>query len=207
MHQCLSPFHLILLCLSVFCNLNARAQNTGDTLYWSQNHRLVFEDFKGKPTKSDTTLYEATPDMLTHKLGAIVKSIDVHFLAEHNKTTFTIMAGMKRSLSWIKDDGDTTALKHEQGHFDICEIYARILRRDIKNAKSLSDAKAIYEKTSADEEAEQDNYDKDNTYQAGGITSEWQEKISNRLKALEAFKNPVITLSIPLPAGAPANRN
>ncbi len=188
---------LVLFCLCIFIKLNSQtAANNSDILYWSQNHPLAFENFKGKPTQSDTTLREASPKMLTHKLGAIIKSIDVHLLTEHNKTTFTIQAGMEQSLSWIKDDGDTAELKHEQGHFDICEIYARILRRDIKNAKTLSEAKEIYEKTTADEEAEQDNYDKENTYQAGGIIDVWKEKISNRLKELEAYKDPIVTLFI-----------
>lgn len=196
MHKFLKRLQLILLCSCIFCKLYSQIQNGDDILNWSQSHRLTFEDFKGKPTQSDTTLHELTPKMLTHKLGAIIKSIDVHLLTERNKTTFTIQAGMKQDLSWIKDYGDTIELKHEQGHFDICEIYARILRRDIKNAKSLSEAKELYEKTSEDEEAEQDNYDKDNTYQVGGITIEWEEKISNRLKELEAYKNPIVTLLI-----------
>src|SRR5919198_1341238 len=120
---------LILFFLCILFKLNSQTStNDDDILYWSQSHRLTFENFKGKPTQSDTTLHEASPKMLTHKLGAIVKSIDVRLLTERDKTTFTIQAGMKQSLSWIKDYGDTTQLKHEQGHFDICEIYARILR-------------------------------------------------------------------------------
>jgi hypothetical protein len=197
MHTSIKPFQLILICLGIFCKLNAQSPNDHDILYWSQNHRLDFGDFKGKPTQSDTTLHEVSPKILTHKLGAIIKSIDVHLVTEGHKTRFTIQAGMKQSLSWIKDHGDSSELKHEQGHFDICEIYARILRRDIQKAKSLQEAKEMYEKTSDDEEAEQDNYDKDNTYQAGGITYEWQEKISNRLKELEAYKNPVVTMLFP----------
>jgi hypothetical protein len=188
---------LILSFFCIFFKVNSQTTtNDDDIIYWSQNHRLTFKDFKGTPTQSDTTLREASAKMLTHKLGAIIKSMDVHLLTERNKTTFTIQAGMKQSLSWIKDYGDTIELKHEQGHFDICEIYARILRRDIKNAKSLSEAKEIYEKISEEEEAEQDNYDKDNTYKAGGITSDWKEKIFDRLKELEAYKKPIVTLLI-----------
>lgn len=196
MHKFLKRLQLILLCSCIFCKLYSQIQNGDDILYWSQSHRLTFEDFKGKPTQSDTTLHELTPKMLTHKLGAIVTSIDVHFLNERNKTTFTIQAGMKQGSSWIKDYGDTIELKHEQGHFDICEIYARILRRDIKKARSLAEAKDIYEKTSADENAEQEQYDKDNTYQAGGITPDWEQKIYFLLNELDAYKNPVVILLI-----------
>lgn len=188
---------LIIICLCILCRLHAQVQDHNDNiLYWSQDHRLTFDDFKGKPSHEDTTLRKASPDMLTHKLGAIIKSIDVKFLSERGKTTFTIRAAMKENLSWIKDHDDTIELKHEQGHFDICEIYARILRHDIKNAKSLSEAKEIYEQTAINEEAEQDNFDKENTYQAGGITTEWNEKIARRLEELDAYKNPVVILSI-----------
>lgn len=187
---------LIPFFLCIFFSLHSQTPAGNDIFYWSQNHRLTFKDFKGKPGRSDTTLREASPKMLTHKLGAIVTSIDVHFLNERNKTTFTIQAGMKQGSSWIKDYGDTIELKHEQGHFDICEIYARILRRDIKKARSLAEAKDIYEKTSADENAEQEQYDKDNTYQAGGITPDWEQKIYFLLNELDAYKNPVVILLI-----------
>lgn len=197
MIKCRRRFQLALVCFCIFCRLHSQTlNNEDDILYWSQHHRLTFDNFKWKPTQSDTTLSEASPAMLTHKLGAIIKSIDVHILTKHSKTTFTIQAGMKPNLSWIKDYGDTAELKHEQGHFDICEIYARILRRDIKKATSLSEAKEIYEKTIADEEAEQNKYDSHNTYQAGGIAPDWKEKVSTRLKELDAYKNPVVTLPI-----------
>ena len=87
-------------------------------------------------------------------------------------------------------------MNHEQGHFDICELYARVLRRDIRKAKSLAEAKDIYEKTIASEESEQDNYDEENTYGSGGITLEWKNKIAGNLKQLDLYKQIVVTLPI-----------
>lgn len=198
---------LILIMRNVFRNAGIKiffilfivaftAQKEDDILFWTENHRLTFDDFQGKPEQSDTTLYESSPNMMTHKLGAIIKSIDVHLSTQRGKTVFTIYAGMQKNQSWIKYPGDSITLSHEQGHFDICEIYARILRRDIQRAKSLSEAKDIYEKVSADEENEQDKYDEENTFQSGGITDAWRDKILNRLKELEAFNKPVITIPI-----------
>jgi hypothetical protein len=103
---------------------------------------------------------------------------------------------MKKASSWIREYGDTITLKHEQGHFDLCEVYARILRRDIRRATSLSKAEAVYKSVSAAEEAEQDRYDKENTFRSGGIMPLWREKIALRLKELEAYKNPVVELTI-----------
>lgn len=192
-------FYKGLLCtlfsLLIFFKLFSQVTgNNTDILYWSQNHRLSFDDFKGKPTRNDTTAHEVNPKILTHRLGAIIESIDVHLLTEQNKTIFTIKAGMKQSASWIKDYGDTAELKHEQGHFDICEIYSRILIRDIRKAKSLAEAKEIYEQVSADEDAKQKEYDNENTYQLGGIKPDWEEWISNQLNELKDFWNPEVTL-------------
>ena len=197
MCKLLRRLNLIILCLSFFIVLDSQIiQQDDDILYWTKNHRLTFADFQGKANKEDTTLHETSAKMLIHKLGSIIKSIDVHLVTERGKTAFTIYAGMKKKSSWIKDYGDTISLKHEQGHFDICEIYVRILRRDIQNAKSLSEAKEIFDKVSNDEELEQDNYDKENTFQLGGITADWSEKIIFRLKELESYNNPVVTLAI-----------
>ncbi len=185
----------VLLCFSIICGLNAQPkQDDNNILYWTKDHRLTFDDFEGKPNRQDTTLRIHSPTILTHKLGAIIKSINVHLITEGGKTTFIIHAAMKKNLSWIKDKGDTISLSHEQGHFDICEIYARILRRDIKHARSLLKAKEIYEQTSYNEEVEQDNYDKENSYQAGGITMGWKERIFCRLRELEQYADVTVTL-------------
>ena len=197
MYELNRKFKVLVSCICFCTALNSQPVHPDNgIIYWTKTSRLIFSDFQGKPGQEDTTLYEASSKILTHKLGSIIKSIDVHLVTESGKTTFTIYAGMKKNLSWIKDYGDTISLKHEQGHFDICEIYTRIFRRDVKNAKSLSEAKAIFDKVSTDEELEQDNYDKDNTFQLGGITKNWSEKIITRLKELEPYSNSVVTLVI-----------
>jgi hypothetical protein len=168
----------------------------GQTLYWTKNYRLTFADFQGKPEQKDSALYAANDQTAIHRLGTITKSIDVQFRTTRGKTSFIIYAGMKKKLSWIKNDGDTITLQHEQGHFDICEIYARILRREIRKAKSLAEAKRMFDRISDDEEVEHDQFDQENTFQSGGITSDWKAKINDRLKNLELYKNPVVVLSI-----------
>ncbi len=129
-----------------------------------------------------------------HKLGTITKSIDVQFVTDRGITTFKVYAGMKKDLSWIKYKNDSITLNHEQGHFDICEIYARKLRQAILKAKSISDAKALYDSISGEEELEQDKYDNENTTKAGGITALWKDSLITRLSNLNVYKNPVIKL-------------
>lgn len=167
-----------------------------DILYWSATPRLTFKDFQGKPNKEDTTLRALSPETMTHKMGSIMTTIHVNFESHQGKTTFTIRAGMDRNSSWIKNSGDTISLKHEQAHFDITEIHARQLRKDILKAKSLSEAKDIYDKITKDEEEEQKEFDKENNYQSGGVSKKWKEKIAEKLKELDQYQQPVLKLAI-----------
>lgn len=165
-------------------------------LFWNKNTRLSFDNFKGVPTVNDTSLIRTDKIYSAHRLGVFSKSIDVKLINKGGKTTFTIYAGMNQNHSWIRNKGDTVTLKHEQGHFDICETYTRILREEIKNAKTLAEANELFNKISDDENIEQDAYDKENTFQLGGITVKWQELIKEKLMALAAYQNPIIILPI-----------
>lgn len=187
---------LIILGISTFHVLPAQTSQEDDILYWTKNQRLAFADFQGRPGRGDTALREASAKMLTHKLGSITKSIDVQYKTKRGKTVFTIQAGMKKGLSWIKNPGDSISLRHEQGHFDICEIYTRMFRRDIQKARSLAEAKELFDRATAAEEQVHDQYDRENTFQLGGITKEWSEKIRNRLAQLEAYSQPTVVLAI-----------
>lgn len=172
-----------MLCHCFFTTLHAQSsQQHSDIRYWTPSHRLSFSDFGGKLDASDTASRVDSPRTLTHRLGSIVTSIDVHYESKGGKTVFTIQAAMKKASSWIKAYGDTITLKHEQGHFDLCEIYARTLRRDIQRTTRLSEAEAVYKNVSAAEEQEQESYDKENTFQKGGITPVWSSRITSRLK-------------------------
>ena len=175
---------------------SAKPKAEGGKLYWKNGYRLTFDNFKGIPTLEDTMLHKTSSTSSTHKLGTISKSIDVKLNSKSGKTTFQIYAGMDEFNSWIKNKNDTISLSHEQGHFDICEIYARILRREIKKAKTLEEANMMFNKISDDENIEQDKYDNENTFELGGITNNWKESIKKRLSELNAYQNPIIILGI-----------
>jgi hypothetical protein len=197
MRKFLKGLSLVIPCISFFIGLYSQTvQRDGDTLYWTENYRLAFSDFQGRAGIEDTALHESLSKIPIHAHGGIRKGIDVRLTTKRGETTFTINAGMQRKSSWIKAYHDTISLKHEQGHFDICEIYARTLRREIKNAKSLSEAKEIFDRVSDDEELEQERYDKANTSQYAGISDDWSKKIINSLKELDAFQSPIVTLPI-----------
>lgn len=160
-------FHLFVYSI-IFLSIFAFKIPKDDILYWTKNKRLSFSDFLGTPGKEDSVINHQ--QKLTHTFGTISKSIDLKYLTKQGKTIFTIYAGMNKKLSWIRNYDDSITLKHEQAHFDICEMYARKLRRDTKKVKSLIEAKDLYNKISEEENEEQDSFDKENTFISGGIT-------------------------------------
>ena len=80
--------------------------------------------------------------------------------------------------SWVLPEGKTDyVLRHEQIHFDITEIYSRMLRKAFMDANitihKLNQAKEIFEKIKTELEERQEYYD----YQtAHGSKKETQEK-------------------------------
>lgn len=189
-------FRLILFFFIYFFINAETVPPNADILFWLKNRPLMFSDFKGNPQEDYINFGNRTSENIIHKLGTISKSIDLTYINSHGSTTFNIYAGMNTKDSWIKNKNDTITLKHEQGHFDICEIYARILRRDIKKAKTIDEAKKIYENISEAENIEQDKYDQINTFELGGITKTWKDTIYNRLKILEVFQKPIVIVPI-----------
>ncbi len=187
-----------MLCLFVVlaCMQPAKPPTEG-VQYWTEGQRLSFEDFQGKPAQIDSAQQESTSqNTSTHRYGTIVTALDVLVRTENEKTTFTIRAAMDRKSSWIRKKRDAVTLKHEQGHFDIAEIYARMLRRDIRIAKTLKESEIIYNNVMEAENREHDAYDRENTFELGGTTNAWAAKITKRLQQLAAYRQPMVVLSI-----------
>src|SRR5436309_615678 len=83
-----------------------------DFIFWNAEHPLKKEDFKGKSSAQG------------HSYGSTYSAILLHTKEENEKIDFVIEAVFIPSRSWLKTDSEY-GLKHEQGHFDITEIYAR----------------------------------------------------------------------------------
>ncbi|GAA4333968.1 hypothetical protein [Flaviaesturariibacter amylovorans] len=187
----------LLFALAFGAALSGHAQNSSDDrLFWRADQRLSFSDFNGTPKASDTAVTTSATGARSHRRGSINKSIDISLATQPDKTMFDIRAGMKRNSSWMRDRTDSVTLAHEQGHFDICELYARMLRRDIKKARNMQQARKMFDDAMKAEEAEHDRFDKENTYEAGGITAAWAQDLSTRIAALDAFANPVVATRI-----------
>jgi hypothetical protein len=107
---------LILITLTCISNVGF-TQTSTDTIHWQTDYKLKWEDFKGKPD---------TPS----KYGAVSNPIIRYFLSA-NKDSFAVkvFCFFIKSKSWSIFKNNDTLLMHEQGHFDIAELFARKLRK------------------------------------------------------------------------------
>jgi hypothetical protein len=88
-----------------------------DTIYWRADYKLKWEDFQGIPDSSS-------------KDGAISRPvIKYHLSANEDSFNVKVICFFLRSKSWSKFKKNDTLLMHEQGHFDIAELFARKLRK------------------------------------------------------------------------------
>lgn len=151
-----------------------------DLIEWKQDRRLEWSDFKGIPD--------------THSPNAALtsSSINVEFGYDKKSLTYSIKCRFNKVKSWgrIKTD---YILAHEQGHFDIAEIYARKLNKALKGYKFNSatvgkDINQIYDAVIKEHQAFQQRYDSETDHSRNPAKQkEWEGIIVDNLKEFESF--------------------
>jgi len=162
-----------------FFSASPSEERSKDYIYWDQR-ALTWADFKGAVPKSKFIA-------LTHS------AIKLDFGGEGKTIWFTIESIFYPKKSWKKKGVDDHILKHEQGHFDITEIYARILRKTLSETKFKKydiigdEVQRIFNSNFTACEKFQDAYDKETDHSK--IKDEqyrWNAKISSMLDSLSS---------------------
>ena len=151
-----------------------------DQVSWSVNRRLSWEDFKGNPDHNNPH----------HALTAA--NLAVNAVCKDKGFTYQVNCVFLANESWSKNKESEKLLKHEQLHFDLTEVHARLLRRQLQylNCTNLKDKlNDTVSSAFARWKSEQEAFD---TSSKHGLHAEnerlWAANVSKRLKALEAYK-------------------
>ncbi|WP_233555542.1 DUF922 domain-containing protein [Pontibacter oryzae] len=147
---------------------------------WSESRRLTWEDFKALPDN----------DNPHHALTAA--NLAVNAKCKDGKFTYIVNCVFLPEQSWTKNNSSEKLLAHEQLHFDLTEVHARQLRRDLE-ALSCGTLKASLNPTVANAfknwKAEQDAFDKACRH---GLDKQeqllWAQDITQRLHSLEMYR-------------------
>ncbi len=177
-------FFILLSSLILFFSFKQKTEK--EMILWKENQPLTWDDFKGKPER---------------RFAAASTSYDILKTVNKNsveiKAVFFTQSSWKKT-SWINDQ----VLAHEQKHFDIVELYARKLRKQIKETKftSFEDLKtkveSLYDVNDKEMDKYQDLYDEETDGSMNGDQQRaWQAKIMKEIKALDVYKEITIQIS------------
>ena len=171
------PLLIVMCCSNTVFYKNAKSDES-DELVWSENRKLIWEDFKGIPPENPVEF----------TVAVTCSTMDFEF---HNAKDYKIESKFIKSKSWTVTD-DVKMLAHEQLHFDITELYVRKIR---KSFDSLSTKKVT--NFAKYDEIYKSNIEKCHNYQdlydnevLGNHKNQqhWIKQVTNQLLQLKKFE-------------------
>lgn len=180
------------LCLLFSVSLNDSKFLDSDDGYltWHQR-KLKWSDFQGE-VPGDSEFHA-----LTHS------AISLDFQGEGTILEFKIQSIFDPKKSWKRVGVDDYVLNHEQGHFDITEYHARLLRKKLKTAKYKSfstvsqDIQEMFNLSYTSANEMQIQYDEQTRHSIDRKKQKkWDKKIKKLLSSTSAYKNPKLRVDV-----------
>lgn len=153
-------------------------ESAGTRFSWNEHRQLSWTDFKGAvDTQSDES--------------AAATCCSIGFKLDKDTTgtpQITVYNTFYIDRSWVKEDARIgSILAHEQGHFDLCEVYTRKLRASVSGINLASptakqELMKVYSALSDEYEVRQQAYERE-TAHGTRIAQQvrWQEMIAREL--------------------------
>ncbi|MFC6999789.1 DUF922 domain-containing protein [Rufibacter roseus] len=104
---------------SVTIEIPAVAVKSSAFIPWSVQKKLTWEDFSGEPS----------PENHHHALTST--NMEMKAKWENNQLKFKVDAVFNPAESWTRNRNSSALLAHEQLHFDLTELHARMLRKKL----------------------------------------------------------------------------
>ena len=156
-----------------------RAVGSSDsTLLWRADRRLTWADFRGTPGP-------------TEKLHALTSAdLNVQVSCKGDKLTVDVQAVFRPLESWTKSPDSAPLLRHEQLHFDLTEVHARLLRLSLSKLKLTCEQAEkqlppLIDAAFANWQRAQDQYDEDARHGLDKAGQEkWERQVAEQLRVL-----------------------
>ncbi len=168
------------ICLMLLASSAFAQRDNEELIRWDDNKRLNWSDYKGKPDpNSDAAASTSTYLVIDYNIS-------------QNTMTYTIKSLFSRTRSWGLHKTDYI-LSHEQGHFDIAEIFARKLHKkmsEYKFDKRTYNKKLgeIYDEIVGEKSEMQNDYDKETKHSINREKqAQWLRKIEKLLEEYQDY--------------------
>ncbi|OEK00747.1 hypothetical protein BFP97_04140 [Roseivirga sp. 4D4] len=155
--------------------------DTTKYIVWSEERPISWSDYK----QLDTEYMDATA------LTAVIHSVRGGM--SKGQPSFEVYVLFKKEDSWVTDTSDSTLFAHEKLHFDIAEVYGRMLRKQIaamgkKGVDDLSEYRKAIKYLLSKFKEKSFEYDEETNH--GTLISEqqrWQTFVSSELQRLHEY--------------------
>ena len=164
-----------------------------DIIAWSTDYELKWTDFQALPKNS------------SHLDAYTMLGISLEVVSQNNgNVDMGVFGYFEKDKSWVKAGEKTdNLLNHERKHFDLCEIYRRILIKRLVAGnpytvdnfnKRVGDT---FNKTFQEYTKEQERYDfETNHSQKKEQQAQWNNAIVKRLNDLEKYQDLIAPLKV-----------
>ena len=156
------------------------SQDKEELIDWTITRPLTWSDYKGSPDSNS----DAAASTTTY--------LGIEYTLDQKGFGWKIQCSFSITKSWGRSK-TPHVLKHEQGHFDIAEIFARKLNKEMKEYQFSqttykTDLKAIYTSITTEKETLQDQYDRETDHSRKKEEQvEWEKKIEKMLAELKDY--------------------
>ena len=161
-------------------------QSDSEKILWNENQKLTWEDFRGKPIPS-ASFVASTNTGINFQYSYALKNDEV-------TVEYSVVSFFYPDKSWFQEGKvNQHILNHEQAHFDISELHARILRKNLAgqkfSKKVKSEIDAIYRQVEQKRRAMQVKFDAE-TDHSRNVEKEiiWEKQIATQLADYESWK-------------------
>lgn len=178
---------LIFLCFLPLNKIYGEDNSKDTTKYWEKKDTLTWTDFQGQiPKDSDT-------ESGLEGLAATVAEIEIAIDKINNNVTFKVICFFVKTKSWHKNNS-ITILMHEQLHFDIAELFARKIRKELDSLKLNKVTDTLYY-TDKINELMMERHRIDSLYDCETLHGavdfmqlKWHERINKELEDLKEYE-------------------
>lgn len=178
----LLSYPVFLVFISGFFSCSSLLQNpfvmqpkpsTDTFISWNENRKLSWDDYKGVPDM------DLKASAITYcELGFRMSKPTIF-----HKTKYVVYNNFFPEQSWVKPEfkTDEILLKHEQGHFDLAQVYAKKLNLSLQK-KHPAQARKIWKKIYDKYVQAQQRYDRETKYGTDSLQQKkWNEYIQKEL--------------------------
>jgi hypothetical protein len=182
----------IILLLMAGCASISLKEADEEIIVWQKNHRLTWDDYKGKQQHrfaAASTVYSMYRHIYKDSSQHLYASVKALFYPQDSW----------RNKHWVDD----ALLAHEQRHFDIVELYARKLRKQLSTLRVINEEDAqqkldsLHTIIDTEMDAYQDKYDEETNYSmAHDEQQSWIHKIDQAITDLDAYQSTEVKLKV-----------